>query len=79
MTKFFAMLRFIKLTLVALILAGILLPLTQGVKDSAIIAVTLCSVWFIYASIFFVSTFISGRRNLKKRLKEDITDRWGFS
>jgi len=70
---------FIKLTLVVSILAGILLPLALGVKDPTLIIITFCSFWFIYASIFFISTFISGRSNLKKRLKEEVTDKWGFS
>ena len=71
---------FIKLTLVVSILAGILFPLALGVKDSTLIVITFCSVWFIYAIIFFVNTFlITGRRNLKKRVEDGINERWGYS
>jgi hypothetical protein len=61
-------------------LVGIILPLSLGVKDPTLIAVFFSSVWFIYAIILFVWVFlISGRRNLKKRLREGITDKWRFS
>lgn len=44
------------------------------------IVTVITMVWFIYAIIIFVHTFlIVGRRNLKKRLEEGITDKRGFS
>ena len=71
---------FIKLTFVVSILAGVLLPLALGVEDPTLIVITFCSVWFIYAIIFFVNTFlITGRRNLKKRVEDGINERWGYS
>jgi hypothetical protein len=71
---------YLRLTLVISILLGILLPFVLGVKDPTIIIIAFCSAWFIYSIIFFVHTFlISGRRNLKKRLREGINDGWGYS
>ncbi len=59
--------RYVALTLVI----SIALPLFLGMKDSTFIAIVFGSVWFVYTIVFFVITFlITGRRNLKKRLKE---------
>jgi hypothetical protein len=56
------------------------LPLVVGVRDLDLIACIFASVWFIYAIIMLVITFlIVGRRNLKKQLKGGITDKWGTS
>ncbi len=71
---------YIRLTLLISILFGIILPLALGVRDLTLIVIAFCSVWFIYSIIFFVNTFlITGRRNMKKRLKEGINEKWGYS
>ena len=71
---------YFRFTFVISILLGILLPLALGLKDPTLIVIFFSLIWFIYAVIFFVNTFlITGRRNLKKRLKEGINERWGFS
>ncbi len=70
----------IRLTLLISILFGIILPFALGVNDPTLIVIAFCSVWFIYSIIFFVNTFlITGRRNMKKRLKEGINEKWGYS
>jgi hypothetical protein len=36
--------------------------------------------WFVFAAGYFVNTLlIKGRGDLKKRLKEGINDKWGYS
>jgi hypothetical protein len=72
--------RLFMLTWIISVLVGIILPLVIGVKDPLLIAYIFASVWFIYALIMLVIIFlVEGRRNLKKRLKEEITDKWGYS
>ena len=67
-------------TSVISLLFGILLPLVLGVRYPTLIAIAFSSVWFIYAVAFVVITFlITGRKNLKKRLKEGINEKWGYS
>jgi hypothetical protein len=62
------------------VLFGIILPLALGIKDPTLIAITFSSVWFLYAFILVIHTFlIAGRRNMKKRLKDGVNERWGFS
>jgi hypothetical protein len=46
------------LTLVISILAGIILPLVLGVKDLTLIAICFSLVWFIYAVILLILTFL---------------------
>jgi len=70
---------FFSLTLVISILLGIILPLTLGVKDLTLFAISFSLVWFIYVVVLVVvSFFITGRRNLK-RSKEMIYEKWGYS
>ena len=43
------------------------MPLALGVKDPFYIAITFSSVWFIYAILLFITTFlIEGRHTNKK-------------
>jgi hypothetical protein len=46
------------LTLLFSILFGIILPLAFGVKDLTLIAISFCSVWFIYAFLLLITTFL---------------------
>jgi type IV secretory pathway TrbL component len=46
------------LTLVISILAGIILSLALGVKDLTLIAISFCSVWFVYAVILLIVPFL---------------------
>ncbi len=58
---------------------SIALPLILGIKDTMLFAIVFCSVWFIYATALFATTFlIAGKKNLKKRLKEGTNDNGGF-
>lgn len=75
-----------RLTLVASILASIILPILVTPRPIDwnrfffIVAVSITLIWFFYAVILLVITFlIEGRRNIKKRLRDGITDKWGFS
>jgi uncharacterized protein YneF (UPF0154 family) len=77
---------YFRLTLVISVLVGIILPLLISEKPFDwdrfffIMAMGFTLIWFIYAVILFIITFlIVGRRNMKKRLKEGIIDKWGFS
>ena len=49
---------YFSLTLLISILLGIILPLTLGVKDPTLIAITFRSIWFIYAVIMFIIVFL---------------------
>jgi len=49
---------YFKLTLKIPILVGIILALALGVKDPALIVITLSSVWFFYAVLMLVTTFL---------------------
>lgn len=54
---------YLRLTLVLSVLFGIILPLALGVKDPTLIAISFCSVWFIYAGALITIVFlIEGRR-----------------
>jgi hypothetical protein len=71
---------YFRLTLIISILFGIVLPLVFGVKDVRLFAFFFTLIWLIYAIILLVWVFlITGRRNLRRRLKEGITDKWGYS
>jgi hypothetical protein len=71
---------YFRFTLTISILLGILLPLVLGVKDPTLIAITFSSAWFIYVVVLFVITFlVTGRKSLKKQLKDGINEKWGYS
>lgn len=50
--------KYLTLTLVISILAKIILSLALGVKDLTLIAISFCSVWFVYAVILLIVTFL---------------------
>ena len=50
--------RYFALTLITSILVGITLPLALGVKDLTLIAICFSSLWFIYAVILLILTFL---------------------
>jgi len=50
--------KYLTLTLVISILVGIILPLALGAKDLTLIAISFCSVWFVYAVILLIVTFL---------------------
>ena len=50
--------KYLTLTPVISILAGIILSLALGVKDLTLIAISFCSVWFVYAVILLIVPFL---------------------
>jgi hypothetical protein len=50
--------KYLLLTLKVSILVGILLPFVLGVKDLTLIAICFSSVWFIYAVLLLITTFL---------------------
>jgi hypothetical protein len=50
--------KYLTLTLVISILVEIILSLALGVKDLTLIAISFCSVWFVYAVILLIVTFL---------------------
>ena len=50
--------KYFLITLVISVLAGIILPLTLGVKDLTLIAITFSLVWFFYAILLLITTFL---------------------
>jgi len=56
--------KYLILTLVIPILLGIILPLALGVRDLTLIAICFSSVWFIYAVLLLITTFLI-KPNLK--------------
>ena len=50
--------RYLALTLIISILVGIILPLALGVKDLTLVAICFSSVWFIYAVLLLITTFL---------------------
>ena len=62
---------YIKFTLIVSILIGIIMPLLIGIKSTKIIAICFSFVWFIYAVIFFVSTFLINGQRAKKQLSSE--------
>jgi hypothetical protein len=65
--------KYLILTLVISILVGIILPLFLGVKDLTLIAISSCSVWFVYAVLMFITTFLI-EPGLKIRVDEGIIE-----
>jgi uncharacterized protein (DUF58 family) len=49
---------YFKVTLLISILLGIILPFVMGVNDPTLIAVALSFIWFIYAFLLLVTTFL---------------------
>jgi len=45
-------------TLLILVFIGIILPLALRVRDLALIAICFSSVWFIYAVLLLITTFL---------------------
>jgi hypothetical protein len=45
-------------TLLISFLFGIILPLALGVKDLTLIAICFSSVWFVYAVLLLITTFL---------------------
>ena len=45
-------------TLLVSILFGIVLPVVLGVRDLTLIAITFSLVWFLYAVLLLITTFI---------------------
>jgi hypothetical protein len=50
--------KYLVLTLVTSILVGIILPLALGVRDLTLIAICFTLVWFIYAVLLLITTFM---------------------
>lgn len=46
------------LALVISILVGIILPLALGVKDPTLLAIFFSFIWFVYAALILVNTFL---------------------
>jgi len=73
------------LPLVVSVPAGIIFPFAISSKPInwhwffLVMPIGFSGVWFIYIAIFFVSTFVSGRINLKKRFNEETSDKWRYS
>jgi hypothetical protein len=64
----------IRLTLVISILFGIILPLALGVKDPTLIAICFSLIWFVYAVLMLVNTFLGkGRLKIKVIHRKDPT------
>ena len=50
--------KYLIMTLVISILLGIILPLALGVKDPTLVAISFCSIWFVYAVLLLITTFL---------------------
>jgi uncharacterized membrane protein YjfL (UPF0719 family) len=59
---------YISLALLISILMGVILPLALGVKDRTLIAIAFSSVWFSYAVVLLLITFL-----IKPSLKIKLT------
>jgi hypothetical protein len=59
--------KYFLITLAVSVLAGIILPLALRVKDPTLIAITFCFVWFLYAVLLLISTFLI-KPNLRIRV-----------
>jgi hypothetical protein len=57
--------KYLILTLVTSILCGIILPLTLRVKDLTLIAISFCSVWFVYAILLIVTFLVKSGLKIK--------------
>ena len=53
--------KYLILTLTISILVGIILPLALGVKDLTLISLCFSSLWFIYAVLLLITTFLIKR------------------
>ena len=62
------------LTLKISILIGIIMPFVLGVRDVTLITICFSSVWFIYAVLLFITTFL-----IKPGLKTGETRQKGMS
>ena|GEM_PF-749968 len=60
---------YFKTTCFISLLIGIVLPLTLGMKDPTLIAISFSLIWFIYAVALFIETFLIEGRRLKKKLE----------
>jgi hypothetical protein len=49
---------YLALALVISILVGIILPLALGVKDPTLLAIFFSFIWFVYAALILVNTFL---------------------
>ena len=50
--------KYFLITLAVSVLAGIIPPLILGVKDLTLIAITFSLVWFFYAVVMLITTFL---------------------
>jgi len=50
--------KYLVLTLVISVLAGIVLPLALGLKDLTLIAIVFSLVWFFYTVLLLITTFL---------------------
>ena len=69
---------YFRLTLVISVLVGIILPLAIGVKDPTLLAIFFSLVWFFYAVVLVIVSFLVIGRSIK-RSKEIINEKWGYS
>jgi hypothetical protein len=65
--------KYLALTLVISILVGIILPLALGVKDPTLIAITFSLVWFLYAVLLFITTFLIKPLKIKASRQNGVT------
>jgi hypothetical protein len=66
--------KYLILTLVIAISAGMILPLALGVKDPSLIAITFGMVWFIYGALLLITTFLIKRGlKIKASRQEGVT------
>ena len=66
--------KYLILTAVISILVGIILPLALGVKDLTLIAICFSSVWFVYAVLLLITTFlIKPGLKIKASRKDGVT------
>ena len=49
---------YLRLTLVLSILLAIILPFVLGVRDPTLIAIFFSFIWFVYAALILVNTFL---------------------
>ena len=66
--------KYLILTAVISILIGIILPLALGVKDLTLIAICFSLVWFIYAVLLLITTFL-----IKRGLRINVSRQNGVS
>jgi hypothetical protein len=66
--------KYLILTLLISILIGVILPLVLGAKDPTLIAIAFSLVWFFYAVVLFLITFL-----IKPGLKIKLTHHDGVT